>query len=121
MWLRFKSDSTIQYKGFKIVYKFIPDPQGTALDLGKCTFEVGGHMGYIGTANISENRIAQSLAKDSNSPIDCIWTITVAENYQVYIKFEEPKLAFPNDCHLNYVQVGYGLPYFKMPLFTPTQ
>ena len=78
-------------------------------------------MGYIGTANISENRIAQSLAKDSNSPIDCIWTITVAENYQVYIKFEEPKLAFPNDCHLNYVQVGYGLPYFKMALSTPTQ
>ena len=78
---------------------------GKAPDLGKCTFEVGGHMGFFGTANISENRIAQSLAKDSNSPIDCIWTITVAENYQVYIKFNEPALAFPNDCHLNYLQV----------------
>ena len=59
----------------------------------------------IGTANISETRISQSLAKDSNTPIDCIWTITVAEDYQVFIKFDEPALKFPNDCHLNYLQV----------------
>merc|ERR1712001_440891 len=43
LWLRFSSDSTIQYKGFKIVYKFIPDPHRKAIDMGKCSFEVGGH------------------------------------------------------------------------------
>ena len=73
--------------------------------MGKCSFEVGGHQGWIGSANISENRISQSLAKDSNTPIDCIWTITVQESYQIYIKFDEPALKFPNDCHLNYLQV----------------
>ena len=62
-------------------------------------------MGYIGTENISESRISQSLAQDSTTPIDCIWTITVAENYQIFIKFDEPQLKFPNDCHLNYLQV----------------
>ena len=91
---------------------------GKAPDLGKCTFEVGGHMGFFGTANISENRIDQSLAKDSNSPIDCIWTITVAENYQVYIKFNEPALAFPNDCHLNYLQVGMILFFLQQYIST---
>ena len=75
------------------------------MDLGKCTFEIGGHQGYIGTPNITEDRLTQSLAKDSNTPIDCIWTISVKEDYQIFIKFAEPQLAYPNDCHLNYLQV----------------
>lgn len=106
LWLRFSSDSTIQYKGFKIVYRFIPDPHSKTVDMGKCTFDVGGHQGFIGTANISETRISQSMAQDSTTPIDCVWTITVEENYQIFIKFDEPQLKFPNDCHLNYLQVG---------------
>ena len=75
------------------------------MDLGKCTFAIGGHQGYIGTTNITEDRLTQSLSKDSNTPIDCIWTISVKEDYQIFIKFAEPQLAFPNDCHLNYLQV----------------
>ena len=89
------------------MYSFIPNPEGKARDLGKCTFDIGGHQGYFGTQNISEDRITQSLARESNVPIDCVWTITVQKDYQIYIKFGEPKLAFPNDCHLNYLQVRY--------------
>ena len=87
------------------MYNFIPNPQGKARDMGKCTFDMGGHQGHFGSANISQDRITQTLSKESNIPIDCVWTIHVDPNYQVYIKFKEPQLAFPNDCHLNYVQV----------------
>ena len=105
LWLRFTSDNTIEYQGFKIVYTSIPNPEGPMPDMGKCKFDIGGSQDFFGTANISEARIANS--KDYSVPIDCVWTIQVDENYQVYIKFNEPKLSFPNDCYLNYLQVTF--------------
>ena len=103
LWLRFTSDDTIHYQGFKIVYTFIPDPMSKMPDIGKCAFDIGGSQDFFGTANVSESRVEHS--KDYNVPLDCVWTIQVEEGYQVYIKFDEPELSFPNDCHLNYLQV----------------
>jgi hypothetical protein len=41
LWMRFKSDSTIQYQGFKAVYSFIENPMDHMPDIGKCEFEAG--------------------------------------------------------------------------------
>ena len=33
-----------QYAGFKAVYRYIPNPLDNLPDIGKCTFEAGGHQ-----------------------------------------------------------------------------
>ena len=76
---------------------------GKMPDKGPCTFDIGGPQGYFGTANITQDRIAHSV--QHNIPVDCVWSIQVQVGYQVFIKFQEPELHFPNDCHLNYLQV----------------
>ena len=42
--MRFHSDETIQYTGFKAVYTFIENPLEHAPDIGKCAFDVSGHQ-----------------------------------------------------------------------------
>ena len=73
-------------------------------DIGKCTFEIGGHESFIGSANISQDRIEHSLAYDT--PIDCVWTIRTDEDLGIYIQFTEYKLQTPNDCNSNFIQVN---------------
>ena len=72
-------------------------------DIGKCTFEIGGHESFIGSANISQDRIDHSKAYDT--PIDCVWTIRTDEDLGIYIQFPEYKLQTPNDCNSNFIQV----------------
>ena len=48
LWLRFVSDGTIEYNGFKAVYNFIPNPLETLPFIPKCEFEIGGSMDFIG-------------------------------------------------------------------------
>ena len=103
LWLRFTSDSNIQYTGFKAVYTFIQNPMDNLPDIGKCTFEIGGHESFIGSANISQDRIDHSKAYDT--PIDCVWTIRTDEDLGIYIQFPEYKLQTPNDCNSNFIQV----------------
>ena len=40
--MRFISDSTIQYQGFKAVYQYIVNPLDPKPDIGDCAFEAGG-------------------------------------------------------------------------------
>lgn len=101
--MRFSSDSTIQYTGFKAVYTFIENRLSNVPDIGKCAFETGGFQDFIGTANISVDRIDHAMTYDA--PIDCVWTITAEKGFQIYIQFPEYQLDHPNDCHLNYIQV----------------
>ena len=44
LWLRFRSDETIQYMGFKAVYTFIENPLEHAPDIGNCAFDVEGYQ-----------------------------------------------------------------------------
>jgi len=112
LWLRFRSDSTIQYMGFKAVYTEIQNPQfnndskSSLEEIGPCAFEASGHQDFFGTDNITETRRNNSLKYDT--PIDCVWTITAENGYKVYLQFREYQLDQPNDCHLNYIQIFDG-------------
>ena len=48
LWLRFVSDGTIEYTGFKAVHVPIPNPLETLPFISKCEFEIGGSMNFIG-------------------------------------------------------------------------
>ena len=77
LWLRFRSDSNVEYTGFKAEYSFIENPLDFMPDIGKCEFEGGDFQDFIGSDNISEYRREHALTYDA--PIDCVWTIRAEE------------------------------------------
>ena len=85
------------------MYTFIPNPLSNLPDIGKCTFETGGFQDFIGSSNITEDRMQHSLTYDT--PIDCVWSIRADRGYKIYLQFPEYHLEHPNDCHTNYIQV----------------
>ena len=64
---------------------------------------VNTEQDFIGTANISADRLEHSRTYDT--PIDCVWTIRAEKDFKIYLQFPEYHLIQPNDCHLNYIQV----------------
>lgn len=108
LWMRFHSDETIQYTGFKAVYTFIENPLEHAPDIGKCAFDVSGHQDFIGTDNITDARRKHALT--FGTPVDCVWAIHAEKDHQISLSFPEGgwKLKHPNDCHLNYIQIFDG-------------
>ncbi len=42
LWMRFKSDATIEYPGFRAVYSYIRNPKPPMVDIGECTFNLSG-------------------------------------------------------------------------------
>jgi len=103
LWLRFASDGTIEYNGFKAVYDFIPNPLETLPFIPKCEFEIGGAMDFIGTANISEEQL--NHAAKYRTPVDCTWIIRAEEGKKIYIQFPHYELKEPNDCNFNFIQI----------------
>jgi len=103
LWLRFVSDGTIEYQGFKAVYDFIPNPMEIIPFIPKCEFEIGGAMDYIGTANISEEHLAH--AHKWGIPVDCTWIIRAEEGKKIYLQFPLYNLNEPNDCNFNFIQI----------------
>jgi len=103
LWLRFVSDGTIEYNGFKAVYSFILNPLETLPFIPKCQFEVGGAMDFIGNSNISDEHL--HFAENYSMPIDCTWVIRVEKEKKIFLQFVEYKLEQPNDCNFNYIQL----------------
>ena len=48
LWLRFVSDGTIEYSGFRAVYEYVLNPMEIIPFIPKCEFEIGGAMDFIG-------------------------------------------------------------------------
>ena len=71
LWLRFVSDGTIEYAGFKAVYDFIPNPMEIIPFIPKCEFEIGGAMDFIG-----ENKMFIDIRKTAKSMV-----YTICENH----------------------------------------
>jgi len=103
LWLRFVSDGTIEYNGFKAVYNFIPNPLETLPFIPKCQFEIGGSMDFIGSANISEEHL--NYAAKYSEPIDCTWIIRAEHKKNIYVQFPKYELQEPNDCNFNFIQI----------------
>jgi len=106
LWLRFVSDGTIEYTGFKAVYHYIPNPLETLPFIPKCEFEIGGSQNFIGTANISEEQ--REFSVKYSVPIECTWIIRAEQKKNISIKFTEYTLKQPNDCNYNFLEVFDG-------------
>jgi len=106
LWLRFVSDGTIEYSGFRAVYNFIPNPLESIPFISKCEFEIGGITNYIGSSNISEEHKLHS--RTHGVPLDCTWIVRAEEGKKIYLQFTEYELQMPNDCNYNFIQVFDG-------------
>ncbi|CAG7823292.1 unnamed protein product [Allacma fusca] len=104
LWLRFHSDSDIQYIGFKAVYEFLP-ANAYKPDLDECALINTKLEDYIGTANISQEVVSNARAYEA--PVDCTWMIHAGEQEKIYITFDKYELEKPNDCTYNFIEI-YG-------------
>lgn len=102
LWLRFKSDESIEYSGFRAVYHFIPLPT-TRPEPPVCYFEKSGASGIVHHGEIPSEVFA--YYKAYKTPIECIWNITVQFGWQMYINFNQYNLVKPNDCEVNYIDI----------------
>ncbi len=106
LWMRFESDSTIQYSGFRAAYSHILNPKPLMADIGDCNFRLSGDEVTFGHENITADQ--KDYSRQNNVPIDCVWHITVEEGNKVYLQILNYSLQMPNECNLNQIQVRRG-------------
>ncbi|XP_068895386.1 uncharacterized protein [Tenebrio molitor] len=105
LWIHFKSDENIEYRGFRAVFEFVPRPSGWSVpDIPMCrldkTLQEEGNISKIDIPpNITEFRHKYKVATD------CIWAITVKPNQRIQLQFKKFDLDKPNECDKNFVQI----------------
>jgi len=102
LWMRFKSDESIEYSGFRAVYHFIPLPT-TRPEPPACYFEKTGASGFVQYTEIPES--VYQYYHNFQTPIECIWNITVQPGWHMYINFDDYELTRPNGCDVNYIDI----------------
>ncbi|XP_022116781.2 uncharacterized protein LOC110994426 [Pieris rapae] len=106
-WLKFHSDDTIEYEGFRIAINFIELSTSVSIP-DECNMVETARFGTIDTQKISD----KCKASSSNQNLDVLWTIKTPENTKIYLNFTQYSLVKPNECEDNVVQVfGYILEY----------
>ncbi|XP_047035217.1 uncharacterized protein LOC124641232 [Helicoverpa zea] len=99
VWLKFHSDDTIEYEGFKINVEFKTAPSYHIPQSCYKTFE-NVKYGIIDTKKIDAH-----CKSNSNHALDVMWTIIVPENMKIYLNFTHYTLEKPNECNKNIIQV----------------
>nr|XP_033333828.1 uncharacterized protein LOC117224798 [Megalopta genalis] len=105
LWLRFRSDDSIEGKGFKAVWSMIPRPTypGVPPDPEPCVRYVDGMEAIINSDDVQDKK---KIAEKEGIPLDCLWNITVNEGWKIQLTFSDPfKLQRPNECDANFVDI----------------
>ncbi|XP_057325897.1 uncharacterized protein LOC130667966 [Microplitis mediator] len=105
LWLRFHSDDTIEYKGFKAIWSQVPRPTypGVPPEPEPCIKYVTEEAeALINNTAIEEEK---KIAIKNNVPLDCLWVIRAKEKWRMQLTFESFKLDKPNDCDANFLSV----------------
>ncbi|XP_067125690.1 neuropilin and tolloid-like protein 2 isoform X1 [Centruroides vittatus] len=102
LWLEFRSDDSIEYKGFKVYYEFY-EAKGDGPDKQNCYSLFGGIQGTINYSSIDGNLIKYS--NEHKQPLDCVWEIRVTPGYHIAIKFHHFSLPEPNHCDINMFEI----------------
>ncbi|XP_065285563.1 neuropilin and tolloid-like protein 2 isoform X1 [Dermacentor albipictus] len=125
LWLKFSSDASIEYTGFKAVYTFKPAPKTHEPPPEECLFNVEGSHGVIGSEDIKPSQLEHS--RQNKLPLECTWSIRVKPSWKMYLTFLEYKLADPNNCRSNFVDIlaeepqHESLSHFCGTMAEPTQ
>ncbi|GFS79167.1 neuropilin and tolloid-like protein 2 [Nephila pilipes] len=103
LWLKFSSDDSIEYEGFKAIFKFIPIENFDRPQAEDCTYPKGGPGGLISPEDISKSILNYSLTW--KVPLDCTWVIKVETGWKMYVNFQKYDLKHPNNCEANFLDI----------------
>ncbi|XP_063542745.1 uncharacterized protein LOC134751291 [Cydia strobilella] len=112
LWLKFQSDDSIEYSGFKINIEFQPNSMSREIPESCIINKKDDKFGWIA----SEDEDAEACRKESPTTLDIQWRIETPANTRIYLNFTEYKLSFPNECEDNLVQVFGAEPNFDHKL-----
>lgn len=104
LWLKFSSDDSIEYTGFKGVYSYLK-LDSSRPPSEECKFHRGGFAGVISNTDIEMS--VTNYSTKWKTAIDCTWVLQVEEGYKIYLHFPDYKLGVPNNCDVNYIDI-YG-------------
>lgn len=105
LWLHFHSDDNIEYSGFTAIYESIERPSSSMVNAQECNIRLEGDEGWV---NQSEVQMYSDNAGTYGFALDCMWTITVKDGWKIQLAFDKFKLAHPNDCDRNFVDIFDG-------------
>ncbi|KFD58626.1 hypothetical protein M514_00319, partial [Trichuris suis] len=107
VWLQFRSDETLQGRGFMAVHHFVrtsDDTQSTTKDQPlTCAFSnrVGSQLGIIQTQEMVRN-----VTKAARDEVECVWKIKGQTSlHKLRLAFSVFNLAYPNECELNFLEI----------------
>ncbi|XP_026316498.1 uncharacterized protein LOC113227727 [Hyposmocoma kahamanoa] len=104
LWLKFHSDSTIEYVGFQIQIDLIEAAKSRPIP-GACMKEVVNVTnGVIDTSQIDPD-CKKFVSESESRGLDVVWKITTAAETKIYLNFTAYNLAKPNECEENYIQI----------------
>ncbi|XP_021915871.1 neuropilin and tolloid-like protein 2 isoform X3 [Zootermopsis nevadensis] len=104
LWLRFKSDDSIEGAGFTAVYESVlPEPGGKLVEMPACKIYSDGYEGWLNTSYINPSYLDKT--SQLTRPIDCMWTVNVTEGWKIQLVFKTFNLFKPNDCQKNFVDI----------------
>ncbi|XP_034826454.2 uncharacterized protein [Maniola hyperantus] len=99
-WLKFYSDDTIEYQGFRIQIDFIPKDTSYSVP-ESCVTHLTGKYGRIDSNDT--NKACQAETEDE--ALDYLWSIDVPAGHKIYLNFTTYTVGEPNECDKNFVQV----------------
>ncbi|KRX89365.1 Neuropilin and tolloid-like protein 2 [Trichinella pseudospiralis] len=106
VWLQFRSDGSLQGRGFKAVYHFVQgiDFQSKKEEKSpKCAF-----INIFGaeTGMINSETVKKYFRNHSSDSLDCVWKIKGSnDQHKLRLIFSVFSLAFPNECELNFIEI----------------
>lgn len=103
LWLHFHSDDNIEYSGFTIVYELIPRSTPSVIDEEGCRMVRDGFEGFINRTDVPYASVRAVV--EHGVALDCMWTITVQEDWKIQLSFEKFKLDKPNECDSNFIEI----------------
>ncbi|KAK5984674.1 CUB domain-containing protein, partial [Trichostrongylus colubriformis] len=103
LWIRFRSDELLEYKGFYASYDMVRSTDRT-MNQHDCLIEHRHALdGYVGTKSLISD-----LALNFTGSLDCIWLLEVPHEYSIVLYINEFSLYSPNQCGLNFFEVYSG-------------
>ncbi|XP_054719135.1 neuropilin and tolloid-like protein 2 [Uloborus diversus] len=103
LWLKFSSDDSIEYEGFKAIYEFVHIKDFDRPQAEDCVYSVGGAGGLISPSDVSKSILNYSTTW--KVPLDCTWSIEVEPGWKMYVNFQKYELKHPNNCDLNFIDI----------------
>ncbi|CAI5439313.1 unnamed protein product [Caenorhabditis angaria] len=97
LWLRFRSDSMLEYQGFSAEYTNVASIGGK-VNTHECLMEyLNGLDGFIRSKDL-----ISSLPKNASGTLDCTWKLLVDPKYHIAFYIKDFQLKNPNQCSENF-------------------